>query len=219
MSVYRGEESLAQSFWLWFVSPVVLIFGFIDYVMSNSIAIVEFDRSSYANLLYGLRIFLLASLFFFGIGVVRSARLGTSRLWGILATAAVVLLCGAVSARVLDVFAPAALSEDQITRLAKRMNAQLPRPLELKVEGIASWQGIEYKDRVLILRYQVDRKLAERVAWDRAREEFVEKTCTMWKANFRNTPTRRIDSRFFSGSTLFQSISISPSECQLVQPG
>src|SRR5258706_13520648 len=63
MSVYRGEESLAESFWLWLFSPLVLIFGLVGRIWSHSIAIWNFNPSTLSMSLSILRVLLLALLF------------------------------------------------------------------------------------------------------------------------------------------------------------
>ncbi len=211
MSVYRGEESLAESFWLWLFSPLVLIFGLVDRIWSHSIAIWNFNPSTFSMSLSILRVLLLALLFFFGIGVVRSARAAKSRVLAMLATAAVVLLCAAASALVLsDKFRSDSPSEREINFVVRNLNTQFPQPLA----PLGTWERLAYSNQVLSARFELDRSVADRIAWDRVRSAFVTFACKLWTNKFEDSPLRKFEGDFYSGTTLFQTMSVTRAECR-----
>lgn len=211
MSVYRGEESLAESFWLWLFSPLALIFGLVDRIWSHSIAIWSFNPSTFSLSLSILRVLLLGLLFFFGIGVVRSARAAKSRVLAVLATAAVVLLCAAASALVLSGKSGSdSPNEREIKFVVRNLNAQFPQPLA----PLGTWERLAYSNQVLSARFELDRSVADRIAWDRVREAFVKFACKLWTNKFKDSPLRKFEGDFYSGTTLFQTMSITRTECR-----
>jgi len=222
MSVYRGEESLAASFWLWLICPLILIFGLEDLVQSNSIAFIELSRRTESISIFGLqfdhlfsftvaslRLLLLALVFFFSIGVVRSARIAGSRAVGLLATVGALLICVAVSAAVLKPQFQGSPDQRQIGYTVRKLNGQLPQPLG----EWGTWERLNYADRVMSARFEMDRSKVDRIDWDRVRLTFVNLSCRIWKDNLSDSTVRKFEGDFYSGSTLYQTLSITPSEC------
>jgi len=223
MSVHRGEEGLAESFWLWLVFPVVLLFVAADLIQSNSLTFFELSQRTesisvvgmrfdnlFSVVLAFLRLLLLVLAFFFAIGVVRSARAASSRVSSLLAIVGAILMCAAVSAVVLRVeFREGSPDQGQIGFVVRKTNAQFPRPLG----EWGTWQRLEYSDQVLSARVELDRSKVDRIDWDNVRAASTIFACRLWKDLLTDSPVRKFEANFYSGTTLFQSISVSRSAC------
>jgi len=223
MSVHRGEEGLAESFWLWLVFPVVLLFLAADIIQSNSLALFELSQRTesisivgmrfdnlFSRVLTILRLLLLVLAFFFAIGVVRSARVASSRLSSLLAVGGAILMCAAVSAIVLRVeFREGSPDKNQIGFVVRKTNAQFPRPLG----EWGTWQRLEYSDQVLSARVELNRSKIDRIDWENVRDASTVFACRLWKDLLTDSPVRKFEVDFYSSTTLFQSISVSRSAC------
>lgn len=223
MSVYRGEEGLAESFWLWLVFPVAVLFLAVDLIQSNSLALFELSQRTESISIVGmrsdnlfsvvlafLRLLLLALAFFFAIGVVRSARVASSSVSSLLAIVGAILMCAAVSAVVLGVeFREGSRDQGQIGFVVRKTNAQFPRPLG----EWGTWQRLDYSDQVLSARVELDRSKIDRIDWDEVRDASTDFACRLWKDLLSDSPVRKFEANFYSGTTFFRSVSLSRSAC------
>ena len=210
VSVHRGQMPLGETYWCWLILPQLCITALFLIISLNSFALLKLNSALYYGPVFFLQVLLVAILFFFGIGVLRSARTARSRVWANIASILVVIGFITTPVQLLsDWFGIGSPDESEIGRQIGLLNAQLPR----RLDQITTMDKIEYSDHVLYYHYTIDAAAIEKVSFEALQALLVKGGCQDWKRDLDNGTFSRIDYQYSGGGRLLRTISIMASSC------
>lgn len=209
IAAHRGEDTLAATYWLWYVLPLAL-FNVAEKSLSfNSISLLLISPALYDGLEIGLLVGYVGWLYYFGVGVLRSAKSSQSSRWAGLAKFFVILAFVAVPIQMADAwFGPT--DNNEIARGLETMNAQFPK----RVDPITTIEHVEYAGGEIHYRYTIDDSAVDRMNWELLKQNIIKTACASWISDFKNGTVSKVTYGYTSaGGKYLQTLTLAASDC------
>jgi hypothetical protein len=213
VSVHRGDRSLAESYWLWLVIPSAVVRALIVAVTYNSLSLILSGAFVYYIAVFGLQILFLAWLYYFGVGVLRSAKNAESSFWGGLAAVVVwlsfVVSPAIVGKNILDAIAGRESTQDLAVEIA-RLNAQLPK----RIDSATTLEQASFSEKTIVYKDVIDQRAVANVKWALVEQSVLKNQCRTFAGSFATGTLTAVQDRYFSeaGSALF-TVNVTPQTC------
>lgn len=209
--VFRGERSLGETYWLWFIVPQIPIAIAIVVITVTSLSLMQISPQLFYGLFYGAFALGLVVLLFSGFSVFQSAfKSSQSTFWSVVAMIIVAgnIIFGGVRVSSLLLGTFHVSDADQVQAM-QMLNLQLPR----KIDSITTLAHIELKDHVMTYTMEIDAAYANRVAASAARSVIRPKVCQLFVTAFRKMEVRKVVYQYSSGGEKLFNIALTPADC------
>lgn len=215
ISAHRGERPLGETYWLWLVLPGAAVRLVLILVSFNSLSLVlSIGVPLYNVIILSLQALYLAWLYYFGVGVLKSARLSKSKFWAGLAVV-LVWISFVVSPLIVlknfsDAFKIGGNSEDILAELPA-LNAQLPKRLNIAT----TLEKVSDFEKTVTYRYVIDQKSVGKINWAKLSDNVLKNQCPTFDPEFESGSLSSVRDEYFSelGQAL-QTIEVTHHKCE-----
>lgn len=214
-SAHRGERSLGETYWLWLVLPAAAERLVLALISFNSLSLVlSIGLSLYDVIVVSVQALYLAWLYYFGAGVLKSARTAESKFWAGLAVA-LVWISFVISPLIVlknfsDAFSIGGSSEDILAELPT-LNAQLPK----RLDSATTLEKMSYSEKTVTYRYIIDQKSVGKINWATLTQNVLKNQCPTFDSEFKSGSLSSVQDEYFSESgQALQTIEVTHHQCE-----
>lgn len=209
--VIRGERTLTETYWLWFVLPQIPIFLTLLIVGVFSLSIIGYSPRLFYAVTYGAMIFGFVILLLSGFAIYQSAFKNSKTRFG--AAVAMIIVAGniiyggvRVPGLLLGTVQPAAYEiEQQMTML----NAQLPK----RIDAVTSLDRVDMAGSVVTYSFSLDASVAGRIEGSALRALVRPQICRIYATAFGQKRISKVVYSYVSGAEKQFEFEIVPSDC------
>lgn len=204
-AAHRGERSLGETYWLWLVVPGLVARAALYMLTLNSLPLLE--EHLFYVFVFAIEFVFLGWLYYFGIGVFRSARHAESRFWGVVACLLVglgfVVSPVRVGADLLSSFG-IGLGSASLQSQVDVLNAQLPR----RIDAVTTLLHVDYSGEKIVFQYRVDPSVSRDSDWLNIDRRALHDTCGTYRGQFEMGGLVSVNYRYAlqSGEVLHEAI-------------
>ena len=210
--VLRGERSLGETYWLWFILPHVPILATIMLLSVNSMTIIEHQGARVFYLvLHGSLLLSLAITLLSGFAVMQSAfKRAQSTFWAAIAILVVSgnIIFGGVRTPAL-ILGTYRLTDYERNQSIVLINSQLPR----KMNGFMTLVHVDISGTTATYSITVDPAYANRLAATSLRVAMRPKVCELLRGKLKVLGITKIDYKYSSDSVELFAIEFTPQDC------
>ena len=208
----RGERSLGETYWLWFILPHVPILIGIMLLSVNSITIIErYGARVFYLLLHGSLLLSLTITLLSGFAVIQSAfKRAQSTFWAAIAILIVSgnIIFGGVRTPAL-IMGTYRLTDYERKQSIVLVNSQLPR----KMNAFLTLVHVELSGTTAIYSITVDPAYANRLAATSLRVAMRPKVCELLRGKLKLLGITKIDYKYSADSADLFTIEFAPQDC------